>query len=231
MENCGPNPLDNPVFLYELATGEVRREYPGHRAPVRSLAFSPSGKILATGSADGTALLWDVLAVHPSDEGGLEFHWDALAGEYAIQAYNSACALARAPHQAVRILSRKLRPIPPIARTQIDRWLADLDSPRYVVRQQAMKQLERHGELCGPALRALRESKPSLEVRNRVDRVLAKLKEQAESSERFRPVRAVEVLEHIGTVEARQLLQTLADGAPEARLTREAKASLRRLRR
>ena len=42
-------------------------------------------------------------------------------------------------------------------------------------------------------------------------------------------LRAVEVLERIGTPEARQVLAKLADGAPEARLTQEAKASLQRL--
>jgi hypothetical protein len=38
-----------------------------------------------------------------------------------------------------------------------------------------------------------------------------------------------QVLEHIDTPEAKQVLQTLATGAPEARVTREAKVSLERL--
>jgi hypothetical protein len=38
----------------------------------------------------------------------------------------------------------------------------------------------------------------------------------------------VEVLESLGTPEARQVLQTLARGAAEARLTREARAALKR---
>jgi hypothetical protein len=37
------------------------------------------------------------------------------------------------------------------------------------------------------------------------------------------------VLEHIGTTQAQDLLKKLAQGAPEARLTQEAKASLERL--
>jgi WD40 repeat protein len=43
--------------------------------------------------------------------------------------------------------------------------------------------------------------------------------------------RAVEVLEHVNTAQARQLLTTLATGRPEAPLTQEAKASLERLAR
>jgi hypothetical protein len=41
----------------------------------------------------------------------------------------------------------------------------------------------------------------------------------------------VELLESIGTVEARRVLQTLADGIEEAELTQQAKASLARLAR
>ncbi len=45
----------------------------------------------------------------------------------------------------------------------------------------------------------------------------------------FPSLRTVEVLEIAGTPEARQVLEQLAKGAPEARLTQEAKASLERL--
>ena len=41
--------------------------------------------------------------------------------------------------------------------------------------------------------------------------------------------RAVEVLERVETEEARRVLEAMAKGVPEARLTREAKAALSRL--
>jgi hypothetical protein len=56
------------------------------------------------------------------------------------------------------------------------------------------------------------------------------LDSSAPSAESLRNLRAVAVLEHIASAEARKLLDTLATGAPEARLTQEAKASLARLR-
>ena len=45
----------------------------------------------------------------------------------------------------------------------------------------------------------------------------------------LRSLRALEVLEHAGTTEAQQLLETLAKGADGAQLTREAQAALQRL--
>jgi hypothetical protein len=47
----------------------------------------------------------------------------------------------------------------------------------------------------------------------------------------LRSLRAVRVLQLIGTADAKDVLQTLAKGAPGDRLTREAEAALKRLQR
>jgi hypothetical protein len=49
------------------------------------------------------------------------------------------------------------------------------------------------------------------------------------SAEQVRLVRAIETLERVGTSDARQLLQTLADGAPGALVTRHAQDAVRRM--
>jgi hypothetical protein len=50
------------------------------------------------------------------------------------------------------------------------------------------------------------------------------------SADAVRRERALEALEHMSGAEARELLEELAKEAPEAALTREAKAALVRLR-
>jgi hypothetical protein len=49
------------------------------------------------------------------------------------------------------------------------------------------------------------------------------------SPDQLRGLRAITVLEQIGDRDARQLLDKLARGTPDSRLTQDAKASLERL--
>ena len=48
------------IRLWEVATGENIVTFWGHPTNVQDLAFSPDGTLLASGSYDGTILLWDM---------------------------------------------------------------------------------------------------------------------------------------------------------------------------
>jgi WD40 repeat protein len=50
----------NTIKVWEVATIKVRCELKGHQGDVRSLAFSPNGRLLASGSVDTTVLVWDL---------------------------------------------------------------------------------------------------------------------------------------------------------------------------
>lgn len=94
-----------------------------------------------------------------------------------------------------------------------------------------MKRLSQWAELAAPALKETLERQPSLETRRRIEKLLAEPPLRVRDPEALRCLRSIRILEHIATPEAQQLLQSLATGAPEARLTQEAKASLERLTR
>jgi hypothetical protein len=68
-------------------------------------------------------------------------------------------------------------------------------------------------------------------VQRRIEQIIRRLgqPEVPLSAEELQTLRAVEVLESAGTPEARRQSEALAKGAPESRLTQEAKASLERL--
>ena len=52
-----------PIRLWEVASGENIATFWGHPTDVQDLAFSPDGTLLASGSFDGTILLWDLKSV------------------------------------------------------------------------------------------------------------------------------------------------------------------------
>jgi hypothetical protein len=156
--------------------------------------------------------------------------WDDLANKDAAKAFDAIGLLTAMQEQAVPLLKAKLKPATVRADSkQIARLIADLDNERFEMRQKAMEELGQLGEHAEPALRAALADKPSLEARKRIDELLEGIRALSATTECLRELRAVEILEHIGTSGARQLLQNLAEGSPPARLTREAKASLDRL--
>ncbi len=225
------------IRLWEVESGKELWQFQGHRGPVLALAFSPDGKQLVSGGGDTTALIWDVhglLLPHQSKaerlgQPELDAAWLDLAGTDGRKVYLAMRTLARASRQAVPFLRNRLRPDREADPKRVARWIADLDSDIFGVRQRAETELTKLGKSVAPALRKTLGASPSLEVRRRLEHILEELNRQILSPDQLRGIRAIEVLEHIGTPEARQVLETLAKGAPEARLTQEAKASLQRL--
>jgi WD40 repeat protein len=50
--------LDYNIYLWQLADGALNSRLQGHGGPVRSLAFAPDGKTIASGSDDATVRMW-----------------------------------------------------------------------------------------------------------------------------------------------------------------------------
>jgi hypothetical protein len=226
---------DGTVRLWEVSGGRERYRFVGHEGPVNALAFGEWGYTLASGSADWTVLLWDVWGTRtphpdsrraPSSGGAL---WADLAAPDAARAFAAARALLRDRAAGVRLLAARLAPAARPPRRLVQALLAELDGADYSTRETAARALERLGDLVEPELRRALAGRPSLEMHHRLRELLGKLDGAALSPEQMRALRAVEALEQMGGPEATMLLRALAEGAPGARLTREARASLARL--
>jgi WD40 repeat protein len=223
---------DGAVDLWETISGQRRARLAGHEGMVHFVAFAPDGSRLASGGEDDTVLLWGLsdgpARLTASQAGAL---WAALGGE-AAAAYRAMRALAAAPEQALPLLRDRLKPAAPVEAAQVAALLRLLDSDSFKERQRAFSGLEELGRPAAPLLRqALQAGDRSTEVRRRVREVLNKLDRIPPPAPELRAVRAVEVLERIGSPAARRLLEELGRGAEAARQTGEARAAARRLRR
>jgi len=225
------------VNLWETASGKKRGQFNGHRGVVSSVAFAPEGKTLASGSRDGTVLMWDLLSPGKkasesptSNSKELEAAWDRLADSDAGRAYQAACILIAHPKETVRLLEIKLKPVV-VDFQQIDKFIRDLDDNNFDRRKTATDELGKMEEAPEPKLRQILAGKPSLEIRRRVEDLLKEIdrNKREPSPQQLQLLRAVEVLEHIGTPEAKDILARLAQGTPGLRLTHDAKGSLERM--
>jgi WD40 repeat protein len=229
------DPGDYPVCLWEAASGKLLHKFAGHRSRLTSLVFSPDGRILVSGGWDNTALVWDVagsLGNKPAAAVKLtprqqEVLWRDLGSGDAGLAYRAMGILVRGGDRSIEFLIKNLGTSPKMESEKIDQWLAELDSQDFVVRQKASQELERAGKQAEPALRKVLKGPASLEVRRRVEALLKKMDKFELFSEHWRSLRIVEVLEHIGTAQARTALRHLAQRQDV--LAQESHAALDRL--
>jgi RNA polymerase sigma factor (sigma-70 family) len=232
------------IHLLEMATRRERHVFAGHQpggndqgsfaAGVAVLAFSPDGRTLISGGGDTTLLLWDVFGTHNSGRlerptaKQIEAAWADLADDDASKAYQGARMLMAASTEAAGFWKERLQPAVAIDAAKIAKLIGNLDSNEFAVREQATNDLVALKRVALPALRKALQGQPSEEARRRLEQVQQAL-EGLPAAEELRDLRAIEILEHLDTPKARGILEYLAKGEPDARVTEAAKASLERV--
>jgi WD40 repeat protein len=222
---------DHAIALVEVATGQERHRFPQGGRSCGWAAFSADGRRLLADAGDGTAFVWDVTG---GAAGGLTARqgddaWRDLAADGTV-AHQAIWKLILSPKESVPLVRDRLRQPPAVDADVIARRVVELDDDSFAVRERATEDLERAAEGARAALEKALASSPSAEVKRRAEALLAKL-DGTPGPERLRELRALEVLETLGTPEARQVVEALANWPPAARLTREARGALERLKR
>src|SRR5262249_53623371 len=139
------------VRLLDRRTGKEFAQLKGHEADVRALAFTPDGKALVSGSADSTALVWEVArpAAKVEEQGAerLAELWAELSDADAGKASRAAAVLEGSPKGAAALLAERLKPVPAPDAKQVAGWVADLNADNFDAREKAAAELAKLGEL------------------------------------------------------------------------------------
>jgi RNA polymerase sigma factor (sigma-70 family) len=237
---AGAAESDRSVRLWEIRTAKEIGRFQGHQGSLSTVVFTPDGEKLISGNWDTTALVWDVWSCGAERRSApaslspqqLDSLWTELADEDPARAFRAMGVLCRTSHPVVPWLGERVRPERKSEAPLIAGWIADLDSTEFAVRQKATTELEKRGELARPQIEKALAGRPSLDSRRRLERLVEQMApDPVPPADILRALRAVEVLEHIGTPEAKRLLDRLAGGAAGARLTLEAQAAGQRLAR
>ena len=223
------------VHVYEVATGAFRTGYPGHKSMVLALDTPTDVRRVLSGSSDTTALLWNVGFAGkkgtPLSADERARQWEALTDLDGTKAYDAMVKFAGDPEGFIAMAKAELKPAAegPTAEDLMPMF-RDMDNKAFATREAASAKLDKYGEGAISLVRARLEVESSVEVRDRLKRFLEKCEGPANAPTRFRQGRAVELLEHLGTAEAKALLEKLARGGASY-LTSDASGALRRIER
>jgi hypothetical protein len=218
---------DGSICVVELATGRERVRFAGDQRDICAVAFSSCGRYLATASAEAPILIWDLYPPPAGSSPRAEL-WANLANDDA--AFLAMRRLVTTPNEAVTLFREHIGPVRLVTEERVRGLMSNLDSKRYAVRNSANVELQRVVDQAEAQL-TKHSAAPgtSAEARRQIQRLLEHIDEP--TGDFVVRLRALEVLEQINTPAARALVAEWATGAPAARFTQEAKATLARMKR
>jgi hypothetical protein len=228
---------DGTIRRWDVATGREHRPLEERQHRLFCLAYSANGRTLASGSWDTSVLVWDAsdqLQPPPRDipltSAELCELWADLASEDVARAHQAVWSLSYVPTQVIPFMKERIRPVT-VDTQRIARLVSDLADAKFAVREQATQELAKLGKFAEPALRQVLETRPTLDIRRRVERLLEQLDgvEAAPYPDWLRARRALKALQRIDSAEARDFLELLAQGSPASWLTQEAQTVLARM--
>ena len=134
--------------------------------------------------------------------------WDALADLDGAAAYQAMVRLAADPAPTVALVEERLLPVALPPAKQLQQWIADLNLGTFETRDKASAELRKLGPIAEVALKTALEANPPLEAKRRLEGLLAALVHEEidqPAGDNLRTIRAIHLLENLGTPQARRL--------------------------
>lgn len=231
----GSSGIAGHVEVWEITTRGLVRQFSTGYGGISRLCIFPDGNRVASAGAEEAVTVWALTAQTPknaptADE--LASAWAALESQDAAVGYPAAKVLARAGERGTETIAKGTDEVLATQKKAAE-WIEDLGSKSFTVREVAAKRLLALGVRALPVLGTATKSDDT-DVRDRARELILKIQEKAPAppahglaGDALQMVRAVQVLEQIGTPSARKVLADVAtlSGLPGE----EARAALVRL--
>jgi hypothetical protein len=155
--------------------------------------------------------------------------WKTLADPVGRKPAAAMVSLAAGGKATLTLLEGKLHPVTADA-ARLGELIANLDSDKFAVRDAATRELSLLGRAAKAALEAAMGAGMSAEATGRAEGFLeACTRDYPTMPESRRFIRAIRVLEKMGSARATKILRKLATGSAKASVTLRARAALQRL--
>jgi len=222
-------------YLWETYTGQTIYSWQSTQNTHR-FAFSPDGRTMAAsyvasymGPDKDKIVLWDLTGGQanssekqaPLTKQELNAIWNDMAGS-ADKADKAIWALTFAPDQSVPLIRKALIRTGASEET-IAKFVADLDSDRFAVRDKASKALLEIGPQAEGLAQKTLKGNITLEHRQRLEQFLTKSR-----ADTIRQLRAISTLDQIRTPEAIDVLKEISKAAGQSQIGEAARAALQR---
>ncbi len=231
------------VKIFEVATGKERVHLEKHKQWVECVRFSPDGRSLISAGgfqkkSPGEIHIWRLADAIKSEsidtkklsEAQLTALWETLGSSDDV-GFETLKTLIASPKTALLLFKERVK-FPAAPSTQVvAKLIAKLDDAKFAEREKASMELRAFNELIEPDLLKTLKNPASDEVRGRVEQLLKRVEAPNMTPGIVRSLRIVEILERIGTPEAKHVLTEFAKGTLETWLAREAKRALTRMER
>jgi WD40 repeat protein len=209
---------EGKIRLWDLKTETVLPIQTKEAGEVSQLCFSPNGAFLAAASLKDVRL----------------FQVSTLAQKQRFAKAWGTTSIAFFPDNTTLVNGSINTPIclwdvdsgKSTTSEQIKRWIVQLDDEDFAIREQAFHKLEGVGRETDEALECVLKTDCSPEMRRRVEMLLETRKRG--NIPGIRALRAVELLEQIGTAEAMEVLRQLEKKTADGGIRAEVQRSLRR---